>query len=119
MEPSLHEAARSGEVGFLRRMKDGDVSIDLLLHKTPKGNNILHVAAEFKQIEFFKELDDQSSLFWATNEKGDTPLHVAARVGCDQVVKFLIEHTKKMLHVQEANEESRSTDSEAHKQLLK
>lgn len=50
--------------------------------------------------------------------KGDTPLHVAARVGCDQVVKFLIEHTKKMLHVQEADEESRSTDSEAHKQLL-
>ncbi|KAI5332758.1 hypothetical protein L3X38_022887 [Prunus dulcis] len=108
MEPSLHEAARSGEVGFLRRMKDGDVSIDLLLQKTPKRNNILHIAVEFKQ----------SSLFWATNEKGDTPLHVAARVGCDQVVKFLIEHTKEMLHVQEADEESRSTDNEAHKQLL-
>ncbi|VVA34512.1 Hypothetical predicted protein [Prunus dulcis] len=108
MEPSLHEAARSGEVGFLRRMKDGDVSFDLLLQKTPKRNNILHIAVEFKQ----------SSLFWATNEKGNTPLHVAARVGCDQVVKFLIEHTKKMLHVQEADEDSRSTDNEAQNQLL-
>ncbi|CAL2273748.1 unnamed protein product [Prunus armeniaca] len=53
MDPSLYEAARSGDVGFLRKIKDADVPDDLLHQKTPMDNNILHIAAEFKHIDFF------------------------------------------------------------------
>ncbi|PQQ18278.1 ankyrin repeat-containing protein [Prunus yedoensis var. nudiflora] len=59
-------------------------------------NNILHIAAEFKHIDFFKQIPPQSPLFWTTNNKGETPLHVAAGVGCDEGVEFLINHAKKL-----------------------
>ncbi|PQQ01766.1 ankyrin repeat-containing protein [Prunus yedoensis var. nudiflora] len=59
-------------------------------------NNILHIAAEFKHIDFFKQIPPQLSLFWATNNKGETPLHVADRVDCDEGVEFLINHEKKL-----------------------
>ncbi|BFG27764.1 hypothetical protein CerSpe_140370 [Prunus speciosa] len=64
MEPSLNKAARSGDVGFLSKNKDADVPDDLLHQKTPMDNNILHIAAEFKHIDFFKQIPPQSPLFW-------------------------------------------------------
>ncbi|KAL6198931.1 hypothetical protein ACLB2K_028719 [Fragaria x ananassa] len=98
MDPYLYEAAMLGDVSFLRRIRDGDVlsDHDLLLQKTPKDNNILHIAAEFKQIEFFRQVPSHFSpaLFWAANKKGDTPLHVAARVGCHEIVDFLIDQAR-------------------------
>ncbi|ONI12114.1 hypothetical protein PRUPE_4G145300 [Prunus persica] len=120
MDPSLYKAARSGDLGFLRRARDSKVSNSFLDQKTPKDNNILHVAAEFKQIDFFinAPLDDQSPLFWATNKKGNTPLHVAARVGCHEVVKFLIEHAQRTL-IDPADQESGPADANAHKELLR
>ncbi|BFG28849.1 hypothetical protein CerSpe_151230 [Prunus speciosa] len=114
MDPSLYKAARSGDLGFLRIARDNNASNSFLDQKTPKDNNILHVAAEFKQIDFFKKagLDDQSPLFWATNKKGNTPLHVAARVGCHEVVKFLIEHAQKTLIDPAYKELLRKTNSQ-------
>ncbi|PQQ13125.1 ankyrin repeat-containing protein [Prunus yedoensis var. nudiflora] len=116
MDPSLYRAARSGDLGFLRTARDNNI----LDQKTPKDNNVLHVAAEFKQIDFFENapLDDQSPLFWATNKKGNTPLHVAARVGCHEVVKFLIEHALRTL-IDPADQESGPADANAHKELLR
>ncbi|KAM5586594.1 hypothetical protein ABKV19_005495 [Rosa sericea] len=112
MDPSMYKAATSGDIlGFLRS-RDGDASPLDLTQKTPKDNNILHVAAEFKQIGFFNNvpLDDQSPLFWATNKKGNTPLHVGAKVGCDNIIMFLIEHAKKIRPIEEGD---------AHKELLR
>ncbi|XP_008226969.1 PREDICTED: ankyrin repeat-containing protein At5g02620-like [Prunus mume] len=115
MDPSVYEAAESGDVGFFRR---ADASIDLLCQKTPAHNSIFHIAAEYKQIHFFRDvLDDLSLLFWAPNKKGNTPLHVAARVGCDEIVKLLIEHAKKLVHIQGADEERGPTNGEANKLL--
>lgn len=116
MDPSVYEAAESGDVGFFRRARHGDVSV--LHQKTPAHKNIFHIAAEYKQIHFFRDVlfDDQSLLFWADNKKGNTPLHVAARVGCDEVVQFLIEHAKKLLHMERADEE-RGPNGEANKLL--
>ncbi|PRQ30669.1 putative ankyrin repeat-containing domain, PGG domain, protein accelerated cell death 6 [Rosa chinensis] len=109
MDPYLYEAATLGDVSFLRRIRDGDVLLnhDLLLQKTPKDNNILHIAVEFKHIEFCRQVPNQysPSLFWAANKKGDTPLHVAARVGCDEIVEFLIDQAK-ALQIRGADEES-------------
>ncbi|XP_068339348.1 ankyrin repeat-containing protein At5g02620-like [Pyrus communis] len=115
MDPFLYEAATSGDVGFLRdkiNSKNGGVSsIDLLLHqKTPKDNNILHISAESKQIDFFKNVDPDryGQLFWAPNKKGNTPLHVASRVGCVEIVKLLIQNatTATALSLEGADEES-------------
>ncbi|CAL8150494.1 unnamed protein product [Prunus armeniaca] len=117
MDPSLYEAARSGDVGLLKIVKKK--ATGFFLQKTPKGNNVLHIAAEFKQIAFFisTPLDDQQCrpLFWAANNKGNTPLHVAARVGSDEIVEFLIEHAKKPPPTGGADLES---GGEAHKELL-
>ncbi|KAB2626650.1 ankyrin repeat-containing protein [Pyrus ussuriensis x Pyrus communis] len=120
MDPSVYEAARSGDLGFLKKIGDGDLSINLLLQKTPKNNNILHLAAEFKQIDFFKgiPIDNQSPLFWDTNNKGDTPMHVAAKAGCDEVVGLLINHAR-MLHTDGADEENALAGGKAYKDLLR
>ncbi|KAK9937597.1 hypothetical protein M0R45_014375 [Rubus argutus] len=78
MDPSMYNAATSGDVGFLQRIKVGQVSTDVLSQKTPQGNNILHLAAEVKQISFFKEYGptfyQRFPLLWDKNKMGDTPL---------------------------------------------
>ncbi|XP_024200145.1 ankyrin-3 [Rosa chinensis] len=122
MDPSMYRAATCGDVGFLQRIRDGDVSTDLLSQKTPKGNNILHLAAEFKQINFFKgvpSFEKGSPLLWNINKMGDTPLHIAARVGCVELVDFLIDRAK-MLHVQRVGDQERGTTyAESYKKLLR
>ncbi|CAN6684365.1 unnamed protein product [Malus baccata var. baccata] len=119
MNPSLYEAAATGDVGFLKSIRDGRLTADLF-QKTPKENNIFHIAAEFKQINFFRKvkINHESPLFWATNKNGETPLHVAARVGCGEVVTFLIDYTK--LHPSEGvDPEKEPIDAEAYKKLLR
>ncbi|KAM1032176.1 hypothetical protein ACFX15_035183 [Malus domestica] len=119
MNPSLYEAAATGDVGFLESIRNGRLTADLF-QKTPKENNILHIAAEFKQINFFRKvkINHESPAFWATNKNGETPLHVAARVSCGEVVTFLIDHTK--LHpIEGVDPEKEPIDAEAYKKLLR
>ncbi|KAM5576899.1 ankyrin repeat-containing protein [Rosa sericea] len=120
MDPPVYEAAASGDLRFLKEVRDGDRSVDILFQKTPKNNNVLHIAAQFKQTHFFKEFPNhiRSSLFWATNTKGDTPMHIAARVGCVKLVEFLIDHARK-LQTDAADEETGPADAEAYKELLR
>ncbi|PRQ48314.1 putative ankyrin repeat-containing domain, protein accelerated cell death 6 [Rosa chinensis] len=120
MDPSLYEAAASGDLRFLKEVGDGDRSVDILFQKTPKNNNVLHIAAQFMQTQFFKEFPNQiqSPLFWATNTRGDTPMHIAARVGCVELVEFLIDHAKK-LQTDAADEETGPADAEAYKESLR
>ncbi|KAL6201925.1 hypothetical protein ACLB2K_025637 [Fragaria x ananassa] len=120
MDPYLYKVVRSGAV---------DVSTmnipDLLNQQTPKGNNVLHIVAGYKQISVFQDLRRarwlQHSMFWTTNKMGDTPLHVAARVGCDKIVKFLIEHAKARAVDEESRHRQQADDDrgEAHKILLR
>ncbi|CAL8150515.1 unnamed protein product [Prunus armeniaca] len=121
MDPSVYEAATSGDVDLFKKIIGGYELPDVLYKKTPKESNVLHIAAEFKQIKFFNDipLEYGSSLFWATNKKGDTPLHVAAKVGCVEVVEFLIEHARKMHHMEKADEESGPADGESQNKLLR
>ncbi|KAH0986381.1 hypothetical protein GBA52_013558 [Prunus armeniaca] len=102
MDRVLHDAATKGDLSFLEKIRNGDVSIDLASQKTPKDNNVLHIAAEFKQMNFFKEVKfhhPQSPRFWDTNKNNETPLHVAARVGCDEIVEFIIANMKPLEEV--------------------
>ncbi|KAM2300907.1 hypothetical protein ACFX1S_031869 [Malus domestica] len=111
MDTSVYEAAKSGDLE-----KSGDCE-HLLLQKTPRNNKILHLAAEFGQIDFFKGvlIHSQSPEFWATNNKGDTPMHVSTRAGYDEIVGLLITQARKL----GADEEGVLTDGESYKELLR
>ena len=94
MDPKLYVAAADGDTHALNARKD-DIQVKL----TPKKNTVLHVAAQFGQAECVKwilGLGSPSSLLQQPNEKGDTPLHLAAREGHWKVVKNLIDAAKKL-----------------------
>ncbi|GMY20731.1 ankyrin repeat-containing protein At5g02620-like [Fagus crenata] len=71
-------------------------SEDPTLQQVTYGDNtILHVAANFKNTEAAtKILDLDRSLLCKTNKKGDTPMHIAARLGCSEMVELLINCAK-------------------------
>ena len=84
MDPELYVAAAHG-----------DIHVQL----TPKKNTLLHVAAQFGQadcVNWILQLRSPSSLLQMPNEKGDTPLHLAAREGHLTVVKNLINAAKQL-----------------------
>ncbi|XP_030550715.1 ankyrin repeat-containing protein At5g02620-like [Rhodamnia argentea] len=91
MHPKVYEAAKSGDFDSLNAIISGNGE-DLFHLTTPKGNNILHVAAQHKQVHFIELLlqcPSGPSLLWQGNYRGDTPLHLAAKVGsCRAVLVF-------------------------------
>ncbi|KAJ0101261.1 hypothetical protein Patl1_04331 [Pistacia atlantica] len=89
MDCMLYKAAREGNVEFLKQFINNNHN-SLLLH-TNQENNIIHVAAKLGHESFIHEAL-QTSTFLAShkNSEGDTPLHVATRVGHIAVVKLLI-----------------------------
>ena len=92
MDPKLYVAAAHGDIHVLERH-------DIRVQRTPKKNTVLHVAAQFGQADFVEKilkLPSLSSLLQHHNEKGDTPLHLAAREGHLTVVKNLIHGAKKL-----------------------
>ena len=98
-------------LGYLGETKISPSNQSVLhVQLTPKKNTLLHVAAQFGQADCVKwilQLHSPSSLLQRTNEKGDTPLylaanekrdnplHLAAREGHLTVVKNLIDAAKK------------------------
>ena len=71
-----------------RTLTSGDPRLQQV---TDGGNTILHVAANFKNTKAAtKILDLDLSLLCKTNKKGDTPMHIAARLGCLEMVELLI-----------------------------
>ncbi|KAL6342695.1 hypothetical protein AAG906_013101 [Vitis piasezkii] len=92
MDPKLYVAAADGDIHVLEQY---DIHVQL----TPKKSTILHVAAQFGQADCVKwilQLPSPSSLLQQPNEKGDTPLHLAAREGHLAVVKNLIAAAKQL-----------------------
>ncbi|XP_056174144.1 uncharacterized protein LOC130140005 [Syzygium oleosum] len=96
MHPEVYKAVKSGDFHSLMKIiaENGEYRFH---QKTPKGNNILHVAAQYKQVNFIKDLlqhPSGSSLLWQGNNKGDTPLHVAAKVGSYDAVRVFTDQVK-------------------------
>ncbi|KAI6702802.1 hypothetical protein NL676_011938 [Syzygium grande] len=96
MHREVYKAVKSGDFHSLMKIitENGE---DRFHQKTPKGNNILHVAAQYKQVNFIKDLlqhPSGSSLLWQGNNKGDTPLHVAAKVGSYDAVRVFTDQAK-------------------------
>ncbi|XP_039166767.1 protein ACCELERATED CELL DEATH 6 [Eucalyptus grandis] len=79
MHPKVYEAAKSGDSDSFETIISGNEE-DIFHQTTPKENNILHVAAQYKQ----------------GNYKGDTPLHLAAKVGSYRAVRAFIDLAKSL-----------------------
>ncbi|KAL3742750.1 hypothetical protein ACJRO7_018119 [Eucalyptus globulus] len=84
MHPKVYEAAKSGDFDSFETIISGNGE-DIFHQTTPKENNILHVAAQYKQVNFIEGL-----LHW------DTPLHLAAKVGSYRAVRAFIDLAKSL-----------------------
>ena len=107
MDATLYNALAKGKVNMLESLLENN---NLRLQLTPKRNTILHIAAQFGQLDCVQWILHQclpssssSSLLQQPNLKGDTPLHLAAREGHCQVVLALIAAAK--AHQQEIESE--------------
>ncbi|KAH7843026.1 hypothetical protein Vadar_011921 [Vaccinium darrowii] len=91
MDRSLYIAASEGQVDVLRQYIN-----QLEIQTTANRNTVLHVAAQFNQLQCLAAiLEVCPSLLRGVNIKGETPLHMAAREGYNDIVKVLIECAKK------------------------
>ncbi|XP_034685259.1 ankyrin repeat-containing protein At5g02620-like [Vitis riparia] len=94
MDAKVYKAAAEGNIEVLQIFF---LDLDLLVQLTPKHNTILHIAAQFDELEcvnFILGLPSSSSLLHRPNLKGDIPLHLAAREGHLHVVKALLDAAK-------------------------
>ncbi|KAL6325847.1 hypothetical protein AAG906_030977 [Vitis piasezkii] len=89
MDCLAYEAARDGEIDFLKR---GFKISEVLDQKTiQQKDNLLHIAANFGQVMFAREaIRLNPGLLSQANMKGDTPLHTASRTGCPGMVELFI-----------------------------
>ncbi|KAF8032345.1 hypothetical protein BT93_D1307 [Corymbia citriodora subsp. variegata] len=98
MHPKVYEAAKLGDIDSLKAIISGNGE-DLFHQTTPKKNNILHIAAQHKQVHLIEHLLQCPlglSLLWQDNYKGDTPLHVAAKAGSCEAIRVFINLTKSL-----------------------
>ncbi|KAK2969268.1 hypothetical protein RJ640_021987 [Escallonia rubra] len=92
MDLSLYRAAIGGNVYIIRQHR-----MNLEDQLTPNNNTVLHVAVMFGNTACAKEVIRYSpSLSCRVNIQGDTPLHIAARNGCSDIVVALVKCTREM-----------------------
>lgn len=89
LNPSLHDAAASGDVGLLRfLLKNGaDVAAENKMCRTP-----LHIAATMGHVEVMEVLLARGAPVGAVAKNGEQPLHGAARHGRVDAIRVLISH---------------------------
>lgn len=84
MDTDLYIAAKTGDTDYLQK-PHGPQSIRC--QATSQKRNALHIAANFKRIGFAKALVEKfPELLTSADFKGDTPLHIASRTGCSDIV---------------------------------
>ncbi|OMO71950.1 hypothetical protein CCACVL1_18013 [Corchorus capsularis] len=111
MNPEVYEAAATGDINFLSRK---DPKFDFFQVTEQQHNTILHTAVKFKQLEFCKQIlfsnsssfssssssslllnySSFSSLLLKSNSKGETPFHVAAKIGCSEIAQLFVDCVK-------------------------
>ena len=92
MDPQMYKAASNGESSFFDSLTASD---SILLQVTTEKNTVLHIVVQFKKYEVAEKIVClRRCLAKQTNSKDNTPLHVAAKVGNPQMVRFLIDHAE-------------------------
>ncbi|XP_010688204.2 uncharacterized protein LOC104902203 [Beta vulgaris subsp. vulgaris] len=92
---TIHGFAQSGDfIGFQRLLKENP---SLLNERNPvMVQTPLHVAAGYNNVEIVKVLLDWKGVekveLEAKNMYGETPLHMAAKNGCNDAAKLLLSH---------------------------
>ena len=92
----MYEAAASGDLNFLKRI---DRNLDVLQVTKHQQNSVLHIAVKFKQLEFCRQIlisSSSSLLLIKYNSKGESALHVAAKIGCLEIAKLLVDWAKEL-----------------------
>ncbi|RZC47685.1 hypothetical protein C5167_040620, partial [Papaver somniferum] len=101
---SLYEAIKSGDIDSLKQLlvitapKSDEFDVDNhLLRQTHFNNNSLHVAVQLSESvtlveEIFKQCGSSKSLemLMQQNMNGDTPLHIAVRMGSTEIISLFI-----------------------------
>ncbi|KAK1326143.1 hypothetical protein QJS10_CPA01g00998 [Acorus calamus] len=89
MKQRLYEAARLGDVQYLKNTADS------LESTTPQGNTALHIAPRLGHVDFAKALLTRSnSLLTRANSDGENPLHVTAKAGHASVAEAMMTHAQ-------------------------
>ncbi|XP_016652284.1 PREDICTED: ankyrin repeat-containing protein At5g02620 [Prunus mume] len=110
MDPRLYKSAKSGDVCFLKQLLNDDPM--LLYQLTPRENTALHIAVQFGHENVTAEIYSRCrSLLTQPNLDGDTPLHVAARVGRFSIVNYLVRETLSMSQVEFGNVSSKMLET--------
>ncbi|KAK9291775.1 hypothetical protein L1049_019725 [Liquidambar formosana] len=116
LDPKLYKAAAKGD--DINAIEDKREHLHLLL--TPNKNTVLHIHItaqcdeKIESTEFLEKiLKLRPSLLLQVNDKGETPLHIAARYGLHKTVDVLTKHAKDL------HEEGLEGGVGAAKQLLR
>ncbi|BFG29449.1 hypothetical protein CerSpe_157230 [Prunus speciosa] len=103
MDPRLYKSEKSGDICFLKQLLNDNPS--LLYQLTPRENTALHIAVQFGHKKVVAEIYSRCrSLLTQQNLDGDTPLHVAARVGCFSIFNDLVREIHSMSQTDFRNE---------------
>lgn len=91
MDRELYLAASTGDLNYIKRLITDEAGY-CQAQFTPQSNSLLHVAITFQRTELVRNLIQLCPcLLPHRNSHGDTPLHVAAKIGCWEIVRLLID----------------------------
>jgi ankyrin repeat protein len=93
----LQLAVKKGYLEITKKLIENGANLKVLVDDSPnsinQGNTLLHIATQNKDIEMVKFLiSDKRVNINSKNHWDFTPLHFAARSGCLEVVKLLVEN---------------------------
>ncbi|KAG4108537.1 osteoclast stimulating factor 1 [Neocallimastix lanati (nom. inval.)] len=89
MDNPLHEAAKRGNISFLKELIRTGISVNGL---DKALNSPIHWAARNGHVDCIVELLNANPVLNQQNKLGDTPLHCAAWGGHAEIAKLLLEH---------------------------
>lgn len=81
---ALHIAAQAGKLAVVQKLQQYNAN-----EKDANDNTLLHFAIYSRDLDLIKYLLAKSNVH-AVNKKGETPLHIAARLGFDDAIPLLI-----------------------------
>ncbi|KAK6243314.1 hypothetical protein QUC31_009723 [Theobroma cacao] len=104
MDPKLYKVVITTNIASLQELASSDLTV--FLQVTAQEDNILHVAAKYNLEQVAEEIMKYPQLVLLVcqkNSKGDTALHIAARLGSLRTAKVLINCANNMSREIEAD----------------